>query len=117
MLGGRQCAGAKVGSLNISPATHVEASVDGFEDRGSTPLASSSLCFRKSGRRPAGHSGALPGQSAAGAAILLGIITMARPLLIEIIVRVKPISPATMKKTLLLASLLLAFASSSSFAD
>src|SRR5215212_11068234 len=42
---------------------------------------------------------------------------MARPLLIEIILRLKSIRPATMKKTLLLASLLLAFASSSSFAD
>jgi len=40
MLGGRQCAGAKFGSLNISPATHVEACADSFEDSGSTPLAS-----------------------------------------------------------------------------
>jgi predicted transglutaminase-like cysteine proteinase len=35
----------------------------------------------------------------------------------EIIVRIKPIKPATMKKTLLLASLLLVVAASSSFAD
>ena len=42
---------------------------------------------------------------------------MARPLLIVIIVRVKPIRNATMKKTLLLSALLLAFAASSSFAD
>lgn len=42
---------------------------------------------------------------------------MARPVLIVIIVRMKPIMHATMKKTLLLASLLLSLASSSLFAD
>jgi len=34
MLGRRQCARAKFGSLNISPATHVETCGDSFEDRG-----------------------------------------------------------------------------------
>jgi hypothetical protein len=42
---------------------------------------------------------------------------MARPLLIVIIVSVKPIRNTTMKKTLLLSILLLALAASSSFAD
>jgi len=42
---------------------------------------------------------------------------MACPLLIEIIVRMKNISNHSMKKTLLLSCLLLAFAASSSFAD
>ena len=52
MLGGRQCAGAKFGSLNISPATHVEACVDSFEDRGSTPLASKILHLSQVGSSP-----------------------------------------------------------------
>ena len=42
---------------------------------------------------------------------------MARALLIEIIVSIKPINHTPMKKSLLLSCLLLAFAASSSFAD
>jgi hypothetical protein len=42
---------------------------------------------------------------------------MARALLIEIIVRIKPIKKTPMKKSLLLSCLFLAFAASSSFAD
>jgi predicted transglutaminase-like cysteine proteinase len=42
---------------------------------------------------------------------------MAQALLIEIIVRIKPIKQTPMKKSLLLSCLLLAFAASSSFAD
>src|SRR4029077_13905236 len=45
-LGSRQCAGAWLGSSELSPDKRVDVCADSDEDRGSTPLASSPESFR-----------------------------------------------------------------------